>query len=96
MRMEQMPPDLAAKVRAELKQIDGEAFECACGQAIVFAVIAVLQFGLEHPDCDARLRTFAVEFGRHMQSWLGGPDRPNVDKLIEEGWRTGGGEGMKH
>ena len=83
-RPRKVPPEIAAKVREELKQLENEAFSMACRHPVAFSVLAAIQQGTKHQSGKQRL--FAIEFGRRIQTWLGGPTRPHLSKLLEDGW----------
>jgi len=42
--------------------------------------------GVKHPLEQGPQKQFAIEYARRLQAWLGGPERPVLDKLLEDGW----------
>lgn len=85
-RPSKIPDDLAAQVREELSQLGEETFGLVMGYGSAFAVLTAIQIGTQHPSIKGATKQFAVEFGQRIETYLGGPERPNLEKLLSEGW----------
>ena len=89
-RSKKVPPELADLIREELLQLDGHAFTIGCFTPVAFSVLVAIQCGVRHPNCNGKVRLFAIEYARNIQAWLSDPERPNLSKMLDEGWHEEG------
>lgn len=87
-RPKTIPPELATKIRDELQSLEGTVMALGLEYAAAFAVFSAIQRAAKDPMLHGVDRQIAVEFAGRIESWLGGPDRPNLAKLLRDGWKT--------